>query len=92
MFPNTNLTAKQLAAALNVSDDTIYHWMRAENTADGDNTGALIAFFASQQDHSFIAELFPEGVIPLVQRKQKAERALAFLEGFRDVLSEGAAA
>lgn len=90
MFPNTNLTAKQLASAIQVSDDTIYHWQRAENSADGENVGALVEFFTSQGDPSFVCELFP-GVVPLIQKNRKAERALAFVEGFRDVLVEAAA-
>lgn len=92
MYPHTGLQAKQLAAALGVSPDTIHHWLRAENTADGENTGALIRFFATQGDHAFIAELFPEGVTPLIAKAKKAERAMAFIDSFKDVLTEGAAA
>jgi hypothetical protein len=92
MYPNTGLHPKQLASALGKSTDTIFHWLRAENTAEGDSIDGLIDFFVSQGDANFVVEIFP-GVTPLVQRNKKAERALAFVENFKDVFSgEGAAA
>lgn len=79
MYPNTGLHPKQLAHALQKSVDTIFHWMRAENTAEGDSIDGLIGFFTSQGDANFVVEIFP-GVTPLVQSRREAETALLLVQ------------
>lgn len=82
LYPNTGLHPKQLAGALGKSTDTVFHWLRGENTAEGESIDSLINFFVSQGDHGFVTEVFP-GVIPLVQRHHEAEVALQFVQSMK---------
>lgn len=91
-YPNTGLHLDQLAGAIGCSKETLKNAVRGQHNISSPLVAASIEFFARMGDHTFICELYPTAVTPLVQRSHKAERALAFVESFRDVLSEGAAA
>ena len=82
LYPNTGLHPKQLAGALGKSTDTVFHWLRGENTAEGESIDGLINFFVSQGDHGFVVEVFP-GVTPLVARRAEAETALQFVQSMK---------
>lgn len=91
-FPNTGLHLAQLAGAIGCSEETLKNAIRGQHNTSSRLVAASIDFFARMGDHTFIQELYPNAVTPLVQRSHKAERALAFVESFRDVLQEGAVA
>lgn len=87
VYPNTGLHPKQLAHAVGKSVDTVFHWLRGENTAEGDSIDSLIDFFTKQGDASFVVEIFP-GVTPLVQKRREAETALAFVQTMKDTFRQ----
>lgn len=91
-YPNTGLHLAQLAHAISCSEETLKNAIRAQHSTSSRIVASCIDYFTRCGDHTFIQELYPNAVTPLVQRTHKAERALAFVESFRDVLSEGAAA
>lgn len=91
LYPHTALRIDDLAYALGVNGFTVRSWLRGENCPSGSMVSGCISFFARSGDPQFICELFPDAVTPLIQKNKKAERALAFVESFKDVF-EGAAA
>lgn len=92
LYPFTALRVDDLAYAIGGNGYTLRSWMRGQTCPSGPMLAACIDYFARCGDHTFLQELFPSAVVPLVQRNQKAERALAFVESFRDVLQGEAVA
>lgn len=92
-YPNTGLHLAQLAGAIGCHVETLKNAVRGQHNISSHLLAGCIDFFARSDDHTFLQELFPSAVTPLIQRAKRGERALAFVESFKDVFAgEGAAA
>jgi transcriptional regulator with XRE-family HTH domain len=65
LAPNTGLHLKQLAGAINVSDDTLVRWSRGQTRITAEALGNLAEFFRKRGDKSFLAEIYGDLVPPI---------------------------
>jgi hypothetical protein len=90
LYPYTGLRKEVLCDAIGVHGMTLRSWLRGENAPSGPMVAACINFFTRTGDHTFIQELYPDAVTPLVQRKREADKALELVNGLKSLI--GAAA
>lgn len=92
LFPNTNLRIEQLAHAIGCHSETLKNGIYGRHNMSSPLVAALIDYFTRCGDHSFICEIYPNAVEPLIQRNKRAEKAIAFAESFQAFVQQGAAA
>lgn len=92
LYPNSCIRMDDLAFAIGAHGMTVRSWLRGENSPSGPMMWATVNFFTRLGDHAFLAELFPDAVTPLIQRKREDEEAAAVGYALKKFMQSGAVA